>query len=106
MLKKEKFIDMNSQLYLRNYDLEDNFIKNILSNLKKISLKINFIARILSHFYPDIVMTKEMKESKFDKISKMEIEKSLKNFLKIDKTKNSYKISNLNNHIFRISKIK
>ena len=51
-------------------------------------------------------MTKEMKESKFDKISKMEIEKSLKNFSKIDKTKNSYKISNLNNHIFRISKIK
>ena len=97
---------MNSQLYLRNYDLEDNFIKNILSNLKKISLKINFIARILSHFYPDIVMTKEMKESKFDKISKIEINKNLKFFSKIDRSKNTFKITKLNNHMFRISKLK
>ena len=97
---------MNSQLYLRNYDLEDNFIKNILSNLKENIFKNKFYSQDLISFYPDIVMTKEMKESKFDKISKMEIEKSLKNFSKIDKTKNSYKISNLNNHIFRISKIK
>ena len=106
MLKQEKFINLNSKVFVRNYNLKNSFIKKIFSYIKKIFLKINFIARILAYFYPDIVMTKEMKDSKFDRISKVEIQKNLKIFSKIDRSKNTFKITKLNNHMFRISKLK
>ena len=105
MLKQEKFINLNSKVFVRNYNLKNSFIKNIFLYQEDI-FKNKFIAKILAYFYPDIVMTKEMKDSKFDRISKVEIQKNLKIFSKIDRSKNTFKITKLNNHMFRISKLK
>jgi hypothetical protein len=103
MLKKENFFQKKSSLYMRNYDLKKSYIKNFLSNSKTNVLKIKLIARLAAHYIPDFVLTKKLKDSKFYKFNRNELIKTLLLFTKLDDSNIKFKVSKLNEHVFKIS---
>jgi surface carbohydrate biosynthesis protein len=104
MLKAENYLDKISSLHIRKYNLNrQRFYKIIFSQIKDVFLKIDLIAKIFSYFNPSSVFTKEMKNSKFDKIGKKEINKNLKLLSTLDKVNIKFKVSDLNGHMFQIN---
>ena len=102
MLKKENFLQKKSLLYMRNYNIKKNFIKNFLSSIKNNILKINLISRLAANYIPDFVLTKKLKDSKFHKFNRNELIKKLLLFTKLDNSNIKFKVSKLNGHMFKI----
>ena len=102
MLKKENYLQKKSSLYMRNYDLKKSYIKYFLSYIKTNVLKIKIIARLAAHYIPDFVLTKKLKNSKFYKCNRNELVKILLLFTKLDNSNIKFKVSKLNEHMFKI----
>ena len=83
--------------------LKKNYLKYFLSYIKTNVLKIKLIARLAAHYIPDFVLTKKLKDSKFSKFNKNELIKTLLLFTRLNNTNIKFKVSKLNDYVFKIS---
>ena len=105
-LNEDDYFKNRSKLIIRRYNLKKNFFNIFISNLKKHALKIKIIARFLASIDPSLVFSKDLKDSKLEKISQKEIKKKLDLISKLDNSNYRFKITDLNGHIFRINRTK
>ena len=80
-----------------------NYIKYFLSHIKTNVLKIRIIARLAAHYISDFVLTKKLKDSKFYKCNRNELIKILLLFTRLDNSNIKFKVSKLNDYVFKIS---
>lgn len=83
-----------------NHNKNPSATRAVLSKLKNNIFKNVYLANLLKSIFPSLILTKEYRNKKFDKITYEEIKKTLNLIQSKTKSKTKIKISKLNNDLF------
>ena len=102
-LKEKNFLTKEASLFMRHYNLENNFFKKTLSYLKQ--KFINFgLLRLFNNRLPDyFLISKKIKDSKIKNLSRFELLNILNSFENLDNSKKmKLNIKKINKNSFKI----
>jgi len=99
----KNYRNISSQFHIRKYDTKKSNYKIFLSYIKGQLLKNRILSKILAYYDVSLIFNREMKNSKFSRLSKNEILNPLNLFKNWDKVKINFRIKKISKNIFKIS---
>ncbi len=100
---RKSFNSVNSNLYKFKYNLNNNFINEKKSIIKKFLIKNKILNKFLLDYNEDYVLPKEYLVAKFNRLTSKEIQKDFNNFFKEDKKKRNYKITQVHKNSYLLN---
>jgi len=101
LIQNLKRINLKSQKIKKNIPVKQNLFFIILKNL---FLKYTNFSKIISLFDPNFLLSKDYKDSKFEKIPISRLKTDIKKFQTIDNKKFKFKIQKIDNNSFLVSR--